>query len=466
MATYELGMIGLGTMGRNLLLNMSDHGHAVAGWARDPAKAERYRQEFAGRDMDVFTDMAEFVASLQRPRRVILLVTAGQAVDDVIAQLVPLLEPGDLIIDGGNSLYSDTERRERELSALHLLYLGVGVSGGEDGARLGPSMMAGGTAEAYGHVQRLLENVSAKSGGEPCVALLGPHSAGHFVKMVHNGIEYAIMQLIAESYDLMRRGIGLSADAIGNVFDRWAQSEMGGFLLEITAKVMLKQDPEGEGSLVDVVKDVAKQKGTGRWTSQAAMDLHAGTPSIDVAVAMRDLSGQGAVREAVRHAFAADTEAARGEFSVTSLERALYVAVVIAYAQGMAALRLASEARGYGLDLAQVAAVWREGCIIRSRLLEPIRAAYARDAQLPHLLADPTLAEEVMARLPGLRETVRFAAEAGIPAPAMMVSLGYLDSLRSETLPANLIQAQRDAFGAHTYERIDREGTFHTAWLE
>ena len=461
----ELGMVGLGVMGRNLLLNMADHGFPVAGYDQDPAKVAALRQEGKGLDLAAADGIDELLALLRAPRAVMLLVPAGAPVDAVIAELAPRLQPGDLIIDGGNSHFKDTDRREAELAKRGLLFLGLGISGGENGARRGPSLMPGGSAEAWQRVRPLLEAVAAQA-PEPCVAHMGPGSAGHFVKMVHNGIEYALMELIAENYDLMKRGFGLDNATIRKAFETWSAAGPGGYLLEITAHIFARRDSLDGQDLIDAVLGVARQKGTGMWTSLSAMELQVPAPTIDLAVAQRDLSALDHQRELAARALPRATglhriEADRGVFLVY-LGQALQAGMVMAFAQGMAVLGAASERYGYGLDLATVARIWRGGCIIRTPLLEDIRAACGR--QPANLLLDPELARMVLACEEGLRTVVCAGARAGIPIPGLMTALAYLDSFRSPWLPANLIQAQRDCFGAHTYERVDRPGQFHTEW--
>jgi 6-phosphogluconate dehydrogenase len=387
-------------------------------------------------------------------------------VDSVIRDLLPSLDKGDVIIDAGNSHFTDTDLRERTLESKGLHFFGMGVSGGEAGARHGPSMMPGGEADVYKRVQDILEASAAHVDGDPCVTYLGPHSAGHYVKMVHNGIEYGIMQLIAETYDLLSRGAGLTDDELGDVFSRWNQAELNGYLVEITADIFRKVDEITHKRLVDVVLDAARQLGTGMWTSQDALALHVPTPTIDTAVVMRDLSGMEAERVAISQKFGGKNPRQPGEREqvIRHAGRALYAAIILTYAQGFAQLNAASKAYQYDLDLSAIARIWRGGCIIRSSLLEPIRAAYQQQPGLMHLILDQTLGQEVAERLPDLHYIVQIAANLSIPAPAFMVTLAYIDSLRSKHLPANLIQAQRDYFGAHTYERIDQRGVFHTQW--
>jgi 6-phosphogluconate dehydrogenase len=468
MKKFELGMVGLGVMGRNLVLNMADHGHSVVGYDKDLSKVEALQGEAGDREIHGAKTMEEFVASLRTPRAVMMLVPAGPPVDAVIHDVLPYLEEGDLIIDGGNSHFPDTDVRARNLAEKGIQYLGVGISGGESGARHGPSMMPGGPKEAYERVRPIFEASAAHVYGDPCVTYLGPGSAGHYVKMVHNGIEYGLMQLIAENYDLMKRGLRLSDDEMHDIFDLWNREELNGYLMEITADIFLKRDDETGKRLIDVILDEAKQKGTGMWTSQDAMELGVPVPTIDIAVAMRNLSAFEEERSAASRALVGPEPLSEDDLwdFVEQLRHALYAATIITYAQGMAQLRVASKANNYDLDLEAVARIWRGGCIIRAALLEKIRAAYKTNPDLPNLLLDPDLGRAIESRQDDLRAVVRAAAEWGIPTPGLAVSLAYLDGYRSAWLPANLIQAQRDYFGAHTYERIDQKGTFHTQWAE
>jgi 6-phosphogluconate dehydrogenase len=462
----RIGMVGLGVMGRNLLLNMAEHGFSVAGYDKDPQKVALLHSEAGALPVQPAENVGSFVAWLQVPRAVMLLVPAGPIVDSVIRDLLPVLEQGDMIIDAGNSHFTDTDLRESTLQTKGLHFFGMGVSGGEAGARHGPSMMPGGPEEAYQQVQDILEAAAAHVDGEPCVTYLGPHSAGHYVKMVHNGIEYGIMQLIAETYDLLSRGVGLSDDELGEVFSSWNQVELNGYLVEITAEIFRKVDDVTGKRLVDVVLDTAQQLGTGMWTTQDALSLHVPTPTIDSAVVMRNLSGLEAERTAISQKFGKRSLRYTGDrHQVIEQTRAgLYAAIILTYAQGFAQLAAASKAYGYNLDLSAVARIWRGGCIIRSKLLEPIRAAYQQQPDLLHLLLDQALGEAVSDRLSDLHSVVQTAAGLGLPAPAFMATLAYIDSLRSTHLPENLIQAQRDYFGAHTYERVDQRGVFHTQW--
>ena len=465
---HEIGMIGLGVMGRNMLLNMADHGFPVAGYDKDPGKVEALQKESAGNDIHAVANIKDFIGLLRRPRAVMMLVPAGPPVDSVIGDLLPHLEKGDLIIDAGNSYFKDTNLRARNLAEKGIQFLGVGVSGGEEGARHGPSIMPGGPKEAYERVRPLLEAVAAKVNGDPCVAYLGPGSAGHFVKMVHNGIEYAVMQLLAETYDLMKRGLGLSDDELRDVYDTWNQGELNGYLIEITSRIFGKVDERTGKRLIDEILDVAKQKGTGMWTSQSAMELQVPIPTIDLAVAMRDLSVFEKQRETAGEIFKRPIPPFAGDRKtfLDQLGHALYAAMIIAYAQGMAVLAAASDKYEYHLDLEAVARIWRGGCIIRAALLEDIRMAYRNQPGLPNLLLAPELSRKLIANEEDLRRVVCAAIEMGLPAPCFMTALGYLDGYRSAWLPANLIQAQRDYFGAHSYERIDVKGTFHTDWTK
>jgi len=462
----EIGMIGLGVMGRNLLLNMADHGFSVAGYDKDAGKVEALRQEAKNKDARGAADIHEFIGLLRQPRAIMMLVPAGAPVDSVIKDLLPHLDKGDLIIDGGNSHFKDTDVRARALAAKGIHFLGVGVSGGEEGARHGPSIMPGGPKEAYERIRPVLEAVAAQVNSDPCVTYLGPGSAGHFVKMVHNGIEYAVMQLIAETYDMMKRGLSMSDDQIHEVYASWNKGDANGYLVEITSHIFSKQDEKTGNRLIDAILDVARQKGTGMWTSQSAMELQVPTPTIDLAVAMRDISvfadernQVGAIYQRTQPVFADNRDA-----FLTQLGRALYAAMIIAYAQGMALLAVASDKYQYHLNLEAVARIWRGGCIIRAALLDEICAAFHVRPGLPNLLLDPNLSHKLIEHQEDLRRVVCRAAALGLPAPALMVSLAYLDAYRSAWLPANLIQAQRDYFGAHTYERNDAKGTFHTKW--
>ena len=462
----EIGMVGLGVMGRNLLLNMADHGFSVAGYDNNLKQVDSLREESQQRDVHASSDIKEFIKLLRSPRAIMLLVPAGAAVDAVIQALLPHLQAGDLIIDAGNSYFKDTDIRARDLAAQGLQFLGVGVSGGEEGARLGPSIMPGGPKAAYQRVQRVLEAVAAKVDNEPCVAYLGPGSSGHFVKMVHNGIEYGVMQLIAESYDLLKRGLGFTNKQLQEIYDDWDKGELKSYLLEITSRIFGRIDHTTGKALIDEILAVAEQKGTGMWTSQTALELQVPIPSIDLAEVMRDLSTFIKEREqaSVIYPLSLPTMTTDHDVFLTQLQHALFVGMMIIYAQGMALLTVASDKYGYHLDLETIARIWRGGCIIRANLLEDICAAFRAKADLPNLLLDTGIARKLIERQECLRQIVCQAAKLGISAPGFMSALSYFDGYRSAWLPANLIQAQRDYFGAHTYERIDSKGKFHTDW--
>lgn len=461
---FDLGLMGLGTMGMNLLLNMADHGHNVAGYSRDEAKVAK----LVGSELDNlsgFIDLEEFVKALVRPRVVLLLVPAGAPVDGVIKDLLPFLEPGDFIVDGGNSFFKDTTRRVEELKEKGIGFIGMGVSGGESGARRGPSMMPGGSAQDYERLRPMLESAAAKYNGEPCVALMGNGAAGHYVKMVHNGIEYGLMQMLAEVYDVMKRRLGLTNAQMADEFAAWNQGRLQSFLVEITESILRTKDELAEGDLVDAVSDKARAKGTGKWTSQDAMDLGMPVPTIDAAVTARELSDYKAQRIAAEALYdTVHVDAVDVKHELEDLESAYFTAFYLTYAQGLAQIQAASKEYGFDTDLPTVAKVWRAGCIIRSSQLDAMRAAYERTPDLPNLLLDPEVAHEVLGSVEGLRATVRRCIECGLPAPALSASLAYFDGFRTGRSPANLIQAQRDFFGAHTYERLDREGSFHSKW--
>ncbi|MCB2191021.1 MAG: NADP-dependent phosphogluconate dehydrogenase [Deltaproteobacteria bacterium] len=464
----DIGIIGLGNMGRNLALNLADKGFAVAVYNRTTEKTVKFMAEEAGeRDLRPGRSLREFVDLLQRPRAALLIVSAGKAVDAVLEEITPLLDTTDLVIDGGNSHFSDTDRRAEWMEELSLRYMGMGISGGEEGARHGPSMMPGGHEAAYDQVRIILERAAAQVGGEPCVTFLGGGSAGHYVKMVHNGIEYAFMEMIAETYDLLRRGTGLEPPQLEPIYRQWSQGELGSYLMEITARIFAVKDPQSEHFLVDMVLDQAKQKGTGKWTSQDAMELQEPTPTIDSAVTMRNLSVHGQLRQELEeHLGRSEPLQIQPERLSSLLEDALYAGLILAFSQGMSLLNSASRQYGYGLKLEDVCRIWRGGCIIRAKLLERLRRAYQDRPDLPCLLLDHELGAEVRQRAPALREVVGQAAGSGIPVPGFMAGLSYLDAMRSERLPTNLVQAQRDFFGGHTFERVDQTGIFHFDWQE
>jgi 6-phosphogluconate dehydrogenase len=463
----ELGMIGLGTMGRNFLFNLGSHGFSCAGFDKDRAAVEKLRGEAKEGAIIAADSIQDFTRMLRVPRTIMLLVPAGKIVDSVIDELLPHIQPGDLIIYGGNSYFKDTSYRMRRLNAKGIDYMGLGISGGEEGARFGPSMMPGGKRESYELVRRMFEAAAAAVDGEPCVAYLGPDAAGHFVKMVHNGIEYALMQLIAESYDLMKRGLGMNDDELRTVYADWNSRELKSFLIEISSQIFGKVDQATGARLIDKILDVAHQKGTGMWTSQSAMELHVPTPTIDIAVSMRDMSVLERERKQASDLYGGGGVRAYDggrEGMLVQLEHGITAGMIISYAQGFQLLSAASSAFAYGFDNETVARIWRGGCIIRSALLEDIRAAYRAQPSLQNLLLDHAVAEKMKACEADLRTVVSAAAALHLPMPALTSVLSYFDAFRSAWLPANLIQAQRDYFGAHTYERTDAKGTFHTEW--
>jgi 6-phosphogluconate dehydrogenase len=463
--TCDIGVVGLGVMGGNLARNIESRGFRVAGYDLDAAKT----QAFAAVDERTVgaSSAAHLAEVLVRPRKVLLMVPAGKPVDDVIAHVLPHLDAGDILIDAGNSFFKDTDRRGEALAARGIHYLGTGVSGGEEGALRGPAIMPGGSREAWQAVAPILNAIAARADdGQPCVGYVGARGAGHYVKMVHNGIEYGDMQLIAEVYDVLSRGLGMSAAAVSDVFAEWNRGELKSYLVEITADVLAQVDPETGGALVDVILDEAQQKGTGKWMSQDSFDVGAPIPTVNAAVESRLISAQKRERVAASQLLAGPSPAYGGDAArlIDAARQALYASKVTSYAQGMALLRMASAEYGYDVDPGEVARIWRAGCIIRATLLEDIRAAFARDPQLVNLLLDASFREAVGARQQAWREFVQVAVGLGIPVLATADSLAYYDAYRSARLPANLTQGQRDYFGAHTYRRIDREGSFHTQW--
>lgn len=464
---YIFGMIGLGTMGRNLLLNMMDNGFAVSGYDTDANKVATLNTLGNENAIKGFNQLTDFVKSLKTPRTIMMLVPAGKVVDTVIENLIPYLEKGDIIIDGGNSHFIDTDRRVIELESRGLHFFGMGISGGEDGARFGPSMMPGGDKNAYEQVKYIFEKVAAQVKGEPCVAYLGPGAAGHYVKMVHNGIEYALMQLIAETYQILKTGLNLDNEAIQKIVTQWNEGRLQSFLLDITKDIFAFKNPDTGNFLVDDIKDEAKAKGTGKWTSQSAMDLQTSTPVIDTAVSMRDLSKYKLLRMELSKTFF-DSNVSPLTDSVNDylvkLEQAFYFSMVTTYAQGMHLLFKASQSYNYNLQLAQIAKIWRGGCIIRAAFLENIFEAFQNNPLMENLLEDKSIQTIVKDNLTATRDVVTSAILKGIAIPAFAASLTYFDSLRSERLPSNLIQAQRDYFGAHTYELLGKEGVFHADW--
>jgi len=466
MKEYEYGMIGLGTMGRNLLLNMSDKGYGVAGFDKSSPQVEQLKKEKEERNILATSNLNEFVNALKTPRVIILLVPAGKIVDEVIQELQPLLSDNDLLMDCGNSHFTDTNTRSEQLVNSGIYFMGVGVSGGESGARNGPSIMPGGPKEVYTRVAPMLEAISAKVKTEPCVTWLGPGSAGHYVKMVHNGIEYGLMQLISEAYHLLKVVGGMNNDELHTVFSKWNEGILRSFLIEITADIFAQKDELTSNSLIDMILDSAHQKGTGGWTSEDAMELQVPIPVIDLAVSMRNLSAYKKEREVAQQKMQNPKSKLETDKKklLSLLEHALYFSMLTTYTQGMSLLYYASKEYKYDLKLQNIAKIWRGGCIIRASILDDIYNAFSQQPDLSNILLNDSIALKVMQLQTEIRKVIQTGVETGIPLPAMMGSLAYYDSYRSGWLPANLIQAQRDCFGAHTYERNDREGTFHTHW--
>ncbi len=472
----DIGLIGLAVMGQNLILNMADHGYQVAAYNRTTSKVDEFISGPAqGKSIVGCHSPEEFVKNLKRPRRMMMMVKAGEPVSQTIKQFVPLLEPGDIIIDGGNSYYPDTAGRIEELQSTGILYLGVGISGGEEGARHGPSIMPGGVEEAWPHVKDIYQGISAKVGPNndiPCCQWIGAGGAGHYVKMVHNGIEYGDMQLICEAYSLLKDGLGLSNDELYDVFAQWNTGDLDSYLIEITRDIFSVKDPKTGNALVDMVMDRAGQKGTGLWTAQSALELFVPTTLITEAVFARNLSALKEVRmraskilSGPKNAIEEFRKTVNREAFIESVQQALYASKICSYAQGFFQLRAAAEKFGWDLKYGEIALLWRGGCIIRAAFLERINEAFNRDPGLENLLLDPYFKEAVESSQTGWRDSVATAAKIGISIPAISAGLTYFDGYRSDRLPHNLLQAQRDYFGAHTYERLDEEGIFHTDWL-
>ena len=465
---YKIGVVGLGVMGHNLALNMERNGFPVAGYDLDLARTQAFlKGPAAGKQIIGVDSPASLMESLEMPRRVLMMVPAGAPVDSAIAHLSPHMQAGDILMDGGNSFFMDTERRSRELEAQGFQFIGTGVSGGEEGALWGPSLMPGGQINAWEATAPILRAIAARAeDGEPCVDYMGPRGAGHYVKMVHNGIEYGDMQLIAEIYDILHRGLGLSAHELQSVFSEWNRGELRSYLIEITAEIFGHMDAESGQPLLDLILDEAQQKGTGKWTSQNSFDLGAPIPTINAAVESRILSSLKSQRTAASRLIRGPQPEYKGDKTrlIEAARQALYASKITSYAQGMGLLRMASEEYKYDFKLDSIAKIWRAGCIIRADLLGEIMGAYRRDPSLANLLLDDAFREAVESRQEAWRFVVQTAVGMGIPVLAMGASLAYFDAYRSERLPANLTQAQRDYFGAHTYRRTDREGSFHTDW--
>ncbi|HEY0100754.1 MAG TPA: NADP-dependent phosphogluconate dehydrogenase [Pyrinomonadaceae bacterium] len=469
--TAKIGMIGLGVMGENLARNIERNGYSIAVWNREPKKVDEFVGRLEGHQVIGAHTPEEFVKSLERPRKAILLVKAGDPVDWTVNQIKPFLEEGDIVIDGGNSYFMDTERREQELKAEGFNFIGSGVSGGEKGALLGPSLMPGGDRAAYEQIRPIWEAIAAKVDDGPCVTYIGPGGAGHFVKMVHNGIEYGDMQLIAEAYDMMRSILGMEATEMADVFDEWNRGDLESFLIEFTAQILRVKDPETGKPLVDLVLDKAGQKGTGKWTSDIALDLGIVTPTIDAAVDTRNLSSRKEERvEASKQIKGPERAAFTGDKRemIQAIHDALYASKICSYAQGMNLIRAGSETYKWDIDLGECARIWKGGCIIRAQFLGKIKQAYQRRADLPNLLLDPDFNAFVEQAQPNWRRAVATAIQTGVAVPGMSASIGYFDTYRTANLPLNLTQAQRDFFGSHTYERTDKPGqpAVHTEWEE
>ncbi len=471
MAKPHVGMVGLAVMGSNLARNIESRGFPVAVYNRSGDVTKEFMAKFGTREgkpsgFVASYSMEEFVKSMEAPRQIFIMIKAGPPVDAIIDQLVPLLDKGDIIIDGGNAYFKDTIRREERLTALGLNFLGIGISGGEEGALKGPSLMPGGPKDAWKIVAPLLEKIAAQADG-PCTNYVGPNGAGHFVKMVHNGIEYGDMQLIAEAYDVLRTVVGCKPEELSSIFNAWNEGVLSSYLIEITAKIFTKKDSEGSGFLVDKILDKAGQKGTGTWTAQVALDLGVAIPTISAAVDARILSSMKDERAHAAKVFAGpaveDFTGDRQDL-IRAVHDALYCSKIMSYAQGMALISAASRQWNWDLKLHEIAAMWKGGCIIRARFLDEIRRAFAAQPGLTNLLIDEYMKKEVARCVPNLRKIVALAAERGVPVVGFAASLAYFDSFRTQSLPQNLTQAQRDFFGAHTYERTDKTGSFHTEW--
>ncbi|MBO0481831.1 NADP-dependent phosphogluconate dehydrogenase [Candidatus Enterococcus courvalinii] len=469
MTKQQIGVVGMAVMGKNLALNIESRGYSVALFNRTGSKTTEVVEEHPDKNFKATYTMEDFVASIEKPRRILLMVKAGPATDATIQELLPHLDKGDILIDGGNTFFKDTIRRNEELANSGINFIGTGVSGGEEGALKGPSIMPGGQKEAYELVAPILEQISAKAeDGEPCVTYIGPNGAGHYVKMVHNGIEYGDMQLIAESYDLMKNILGLSVDEMAEIFKEWNQGELDSYLIEITADILTRKDDEGTGKpIVDVILDAAGNKGTGKWTSQSALDLGVPLPLITESVFARYIS---AYKDERVQASKILSNPNNFEYTgdkkelVEKIREALYFSKIMSYAQGFAQLRVASKEYDWDLPFGEIAKIWRAGCIIRARFLQKITDAYDKDPDIENLLLDDYFVEITKKYQQSVRDVVSLAVQAGVPVPTFSSAISYFDSYRAERLPANIIQAQRDYFGAHTYERVDKEGIFHYSW--
>jgi len=467
MRECDLGLIGLAVMGENLVLNVEKHGYSAAVYNRTVEKVDRFLEGKAkGKNVVGTHAIEELVKALKKPRKIMLMVKAGPPVDDFIRKLLPLLDPGDLIIDGGNSFFKDTIRRSSYLAEKNILYIGTGISGGEEGALKGPAIMPGGQLEAYRLVEPIFTKIAAQVDGVPCCSYIGPNGAGHYVKMTHNGIEYSDMQLISEAYNLMKNALGMHAEELHQIFSQWNQAKLNSYLIEITADIFSQIDATGN-PLVEIILDEAAQKGTGKWTSQSALDLGVAAPSIAEAVFARCISAIKEERIQAAKVIKGPTRKYQGKKAdlLGAIKEALYAAKICSYAQGFALMKEAGKEYNWDLNLGKISMIWRGGCVIRARFLHEINEAFTRDPNLTNLLLDPYFKEAVERAQDKWRKVVVTAIGSGIPVPAFSSALAYFDSYRTARLPANLIQAQRDYFGAHTYRRVDREGVFHTEWM-
>jgi len=468
----EFGVIGLAVMGRNLALNINDHGFSVAAWNLEQPMTDKFLADNKGRTLTGTKSLAELVGALEKPRRILMMIMAGKPVDSVLEQLKPILEKGDIVIDGGNTHFMETRRREADLAKLGINFVGMGVSGGEEGARHGPALMPGGTVEAWERLKPVLESIAAKTESGPCVTHCGPDGAGHYVKMVHNGIEYGDMQLIAEAYDMMSRGLGMTAPEIGEVFAKWNEGPLASFLIELTAKVLMVKDQETGKPLVDLVQDKAGQKGTGKWTAELSLDLGIPIPTITAAIDGRVLSSMKdqrvAAEKRIRGVVGPKPPASEKQALIAAIHDALLASKICSYAQGMQLIRAGSDAYKWNISLKETARIWKGGCIIRARLLDNIMKAYERAPDLKNLLLDEDFEGRMHDAQANWRKALGVALSLGIPTPSFSASLAYFDSYRTARLPQNVTQAQRDAFGAHTYERTDHpeRGFVHSEWLK
>ncbi|MFL0246850.1 NADP-dependent phosphogluconate dehydrogenase [Candidatus Clostridium stratigraminis] len=469
MTKQQFGIIGLAVMGKNLAMNIESRGYTVSVYNRSKEKTEQLAHETKGRNITGTYSVEEFVNFLEKPRKIMMMVKAGAPTDATIEQLIPYLDKGDILIDGGNTFFADTQRRNKELSELGFHFIGTGVSGGEEGALKGPSIMPGGQKEAYDLIAPIFKDISAKVNGDPCTTYIGPDGAGHYVKMVHNGIEYGDMQIIGEAYFLLKQVLGLDAEKIHEVFSEWNKGELDSYLIEITSNIFSKKDDETGKPLIDMILDTAGQKGTGKWASQNALDLGIPLSLITESVFARFISAMKEERTAASKILKGPAEkpfSGDNKIFIEDLRKALYMSKICSYAQGFAQMRAASEAYNWNLKYGDIAMIFRGGCIIRAQFLQRIKDAYDREPGLKNLLLDPYFKEIIENYQQALRDVVAQSVQLGVPVPCFASALSYYDSYRTAVLPANLLQAQRDYFGAHTYERIDRQGVFHTNWLE